>query len=216
MTTRNIAIANFVPNEVHNSSWPRFVGFKDKRVPKLETGLFGLVDGNTRMHAFFYNTTIERVIEERLNYMVATPDIRSVAKSVTYTDQGVGMIEMPTGRKPDQSIRWLPPYQWVDAAGTEWDVYVLITGKDIHIKGNRDLSVKVDGYWCMGIWRPKFVEGEPEVWTDIARIEQATINYVHTQGFQAVTSVTMFEDNPGYGTYKNCDVTREIPPRVAA
>lgn len=213
MANRNIAIANFAPREVFNSSWPRFVGFKDVRTPVHGTRLFGLVDGNTRMHTFFYNTTIEDVLENHLNYKIKTPDVLSPAKSITYDQDGVGTIELPAGRKPDCSIRWLSPYQWVDANGTEWEVYVLITGEDIHIRGNRHLAVKSDGYWDMNIWQPSFKTGEAEVWTDIDRIEQATINHVHEHGYQAVTNITMFKDNPNYGKYRNCNVVREIPAR---
>ena len=59
----------------------------------------------------------------------------------------------------------------------------------------------------MGIWRPS----DEEVKSDIFRIEQCTINYVVALGHPAMTSLTMFKDNPNYDKYEEVDVTREIP-----
>lgn len=210
MTKRNIAIANFSPKEVFNSSWPRFVGWKLLGKPVIHSGLFGLVDASTRMHAFFKDTSIKDVLRDRLIYSYRM-EVKASPLGITY-DPEKGQINMPGPEKQDHSVRWLPPYQFIDETGTEWDVYVLITGKDIHIEGTFHKTLKSDGYWDMGIWQPKVEEGAE--WTDIQRIEQTTINYVHEHGYQAKTSITMFSDNPDYGKYHDCDVTCVVPDRI--
>lgn len=212
MTKRNIAIANFSPKEVFNSSWPRFVGWKLLGKPVISSGLFGLVDASTRMHAFFRDTSLEDVIATRLSYSLITPDVVGSPSLVSKVAADKSVIYMQAPRAVDTSISWLPPYQFIDETGTEWDVYVLITGADIHIKGTFHKTIKSDGYWDMGIWKPKIEEGAE--WTDIQRIEQTTINYVHEHGYQAKTSITMFSDNPDYGKYHDCDVTCVVPDRI--
>lgn len=207
MTKRNIAIANFNPREVFNSSWPRFTGFKTVGRPVIESGLFGLIDKNTRMHAFFKDTTFQDVIVNSLSYVVRTDEVCGAPCSVTFDESNTGEIKMALPPHPDTSFRWLKPYTYVEVDGTEWDVYIVITGKDVRIKGTFHQTLKSDGYWDMGIWRPS----DEEVKNDIFRIEQCTINHVVSLGYKAMTGITMFDDNPDYGKYREAHVVREIP-----
>ena len=208
MTNRNIAIANFAPKEVFNSNWPRFVGFKNKAEAEQRSGLFGLVDSSVRMHAFFENTTIKEILAEKLKY----------SREIRITAEPAGLVEvnsntynilMPARVDFDTTVSWLTPYPFTDSAGKEWDVYVLITGADIHISSIAGSRVAAEGYWDMGIWRPKPDDGA--VWTDAQRIEQLTINHVVHHGYLAHTSITMFKDNPDYGKYRVVDVTAQVP-----
>lgn len=208
MTNRNIAIANFAPKEVFNSDWPRFVGFKNRAEPEQRSGLFGLVDSSVRMHAFFENTTIKEILAEKLKY---SRQIRITAEpaALVELDTNKYNIVMPARFDFDTTVKWLTPYEFTDSAGKEWDVYVLITGDDIHISSIAGSHVSAEGYWAMGIWRPRPDEGA--VWTDVQRIEQLTINHVVEQGYLAHTSITMFEDDPDYGKYRVVDVTAVVP-----
>lgn len=208
MTKRNIAIANFNPSEVFNSSWPRFTGFKTRGNPEKLTGFAGLVDADVQMHAFFENTTIEEVLSE---YLVYTYEIRVVAppKNIIFNGNK-GAIVMPDSRPQDHTITWLPPYTYVDDTSKEWDVYVLIKGTDIRIAGTSDKKILSEGYWDMGIWQPK-IDIETG-WTDTDRIVQQTINYVHDHGYIGKKSITIFRDSSNYGKYENVDYRRTIQP----
>lgn len=205
----NIAIANFSPKEVFNSNWPRFVGWQVVGVPPINSRLFGLIDANTRMHAFFKDTTIGKVLRDNLNYSYSV-SVNAAPLGITYED-GHGQINMPLPRAQDHSVRCLPPYQYINEEGTQWEVYVIITGEDLHICGTANKVIKSDGYWDMGIWCP-VIKDEGD-WTDTARIEQATINHVYKHGYVAKKRLTMFKDNPNYGKYIAVDYSKEIPPR---
>lgn len=211
MTQRNIALALFAPCEVFNSSWPRFIGFKRTSSPIQSSGLFGLVDANTRMHTFFFNTTIEEVLATKLIYATNNPNTTSRAYSCTTLSEKKVKVNLPDPRKPDHTVRWLDPYVWTDKDNIEWYVYPVITGADINIKGTTRLETKADGYWDYGIWQPKI--NPDEEWTDIQRLEQSTINYVISCGYTGKTSLTMFKDDPRYGTYVDTNNYVEIPPR---
>lgn len=208
MTKRNIAIANFSPQEVFNSSWPRFTGFKVKGNPNIASGMFGLVDRDVRMHAFFKDTNIRDVLRDRLKYS-HRQEVNGSPVDITYGTDDVGTVKMAPPKLLDMSIRWLPPYLFTDSQGVEWDVYPVITGKDVHIAGAFHETLKTEGYWDMGIWQPKVEEGKE--WTDIDKIEQSTINYVVSLGYEAMTNRTMFKDNPNYGKYHVVNVYQEVP-----
>lgn len=208
MTTRNIAIALFDPEcTVRNSDWPRFTGFKNVGSPVIESGLFGLVDKGTRMHAFFKNTSFQDVVTNELVFVKRGIDVKGTPGHVEFNPDNTGMVLMSRPPEPDTSFKWLKPYTYIQEDGVEWDVYVLITGKDIYVGGTFNRVFKTHGYWSMGIWRPT----DEEVVSDIFRIEQCTINYVVALGHPAMTSLTMFEDDPNYDKYKEVEVTREIP-----
>lgn len=208
MTKRNIAIALFDPEcTVRNSSWPRFTGFKIVGNPVIRSGLFGLVDKGTRMHAFFKNTSFQDVVTNNLRFVKRGIDVKGTPGSVEFNPDNTGMVLMAPPPEPDTSFKWLKPYTYIQEDGVEWDVYVLITGKDIYVDGTFHQVLKTHGYWDMSIWRPS----DEEVKSDIFRIEQCTINYVVSLGHPAMTSLTMFEDSPDYNKYKEVIVTREIP-----
>lgn len=193
MTKRNIAIANFSPAVVRDSSWPRFVGWKMIGNPKIESGLFGLIDRDVRMHRFFKDTTIKEVLRDQLLYTYHQ-EVTASPLGITY-EPDFGRINMPKPKAQDHSIRWLPMYHYTDAEGTVWDVYVIITGDDIHITGDFHRIFKAEGYWDMGIWKPKLAIGE--VLTDIHKIEQATINHVVANGYPAMKPAwRMDKDDP--------------------
>lgn len=207
MTKRNIAIANFNPSEVEGSSWPRFTGWKMVGKPVIESGLFGLIDKDVRMHRFFKDTTIEEIIRSQLRYTYRQT-VTGLPRDVIFYPQGGGEIIMAPPGAQDHSIRWLPPYQYIDKDDVEWDVYVLIKGRDIYIEGDFQRSFKADGYWDMGIWKPKLAIGEE--WNDIKSIEQATINYVVASGYPAMACTNSIGDD-GPRQYKVVDVYQDIP-----
>jgi len=209
MTKRNIAIANFSPSVVEGSSWPRFTGWKMVGKPHIESGLFGLIDKGTRMHRFFKDTTFEDVLANQLVYEYRT-SVRGTPLSIEYPeDRNLGaeiiMAPLPT---LDFSVRWLPPYQYIDKDHVEWDVYVVITSEDIYIRGDFQQSFITHGYWDMGIWKPSFKIGED--WNDIKMIEQATINYVVASGYPAMGCINRIGDD-GPREYVVKDVYQEIP-----
>lgn len=207
MTKRNIAIALFDPEDnVYNSTWPRFTGWKETGKPYIESGLFGLVDHNTRMHRFFKDTDIKTVLQQNLRYRQRGVDVTSNAIDITY-DGNKGTVVMPAGRVPDLSISWLAPYTYIQEDGIEWDVYPIVTGRDIFIIGDFHRVFKTDGYWDMGIWKPE----EEELKSDVFRIEQCTINHVISLGHPAMKPVTSDEKSPKYGTYVEKEgIYREI------
>lgn len=207
MTKRNIAIANFNPSEVEGSNWPRFIGWKMVGNPVIESGLFGLIDKDVRMHRFFKDTTIEEIIRSQLRYTYSQT-VTGLPRDVIFHPQDGGVIIMNLPGVQDFSIRWLPPYQYIDKDLVEWDVYVLIKGHDIHIDGDFHHVFKSDGYWDMGIWKPKFKIGEQ--WNDIQMIEQATINYVVASGYPAMRCKYSSSAKDGY-EYEIVDVYQEIP-----
>ncbi len=206
MTKRNIAIANFSPQVVEGSSWPRFTGWKMVGKPVIESGLFGLIDKDVRMHRFFKDTTIGEIISEQLRYIYNTRVI-APPEAVIYHNDGTAELVMPKPKAQDHSIRWLPPYQFTDSSGVEWDVYVLITGADIHIKGDFFNIFKAEGYWDMGVWMPRFQIGEE--WNDIKKIEQHTINYVVSSGYPAMVRKGSFLDKEN--AYVEHNVSQLVP-----
>ncbi|ARV76687.1 hypothetical protein PHABIO_56 [Pseudomonas phage Phabio] len=207
MSKRNIAIALFNPNCVINSSWPRFTGFKNVGNPVIESGLFGLVDKGTRMHAFFKDTTFQDVVTNELRFLTRGIDVTGTPLSTQFNPDNTGTVLMVKPPEPDTSFKWLKPYTYVQEDGVEWDVYVLITGKDLFVKGTFNRVFKTYGYWDMDIWRPS----DEDVKSDIFRIEQCTINHVVSLGHPAMTSLTIFKDSPDYDKYREVDVTRDIP-----
>lgn len=208
MANRNIAIALFDPEcSVDNSNWPRFTGWKQIGKPYIESGLFGLVDKNTRMHRFFKNTTIKYVLTQQVRYKQRGIDVRVRCAEIDFNKENGGTVLMPLARIPDNSIKWLTPYTYTTVDGIEWDVYPIVTGADIFIVGDFQLSFKTDGYWDMGIWKPS----EQEMLSDIFRIEQATINHVVSLGHPAMTPVTYDECSPEYRTYKQRCVHQDLP-----
>lgn len=210
MTKRNIAIADFSPKEVEGSSWPRFTGWKMIGKPVLESGLFGLVDSDTRMHRFFKDTTLEEVLATKLSYTYSAR-VSCLPMSIDFFEgQNGGDIIMPPIRdNMDFTIRWLPPYQYIDKDDVEWDVYVVITGADIYINGDFHRIFKSEGYWDMQIWKPRLAIGEQ--WNDIKSIEQSTINYVVTHGYTAQTKDYAASSEQGKLVYRTVDVTQDIP-----
>lgn len=208
MANRNIAIALFDPEEQVESCWPRFTGWKIMGSPHIESGLFGLVDKSTRMHRFFKNTDIKTVLTQQLRFKQRGIDVSVRCADVDFTSERGGNVKMPPGRTPDTSIKWLVPYTYIQEDGTEWDVYVVITGRDLLVMGDFQLSFKVDGYWDMGIWKPS----EEELKSDIFRIEQATINHVNRLGHYAWYPEFYIDDN-NVSKYKYLrkEVVRELP-----
>lgn len=209
MTKRNIAVALFDPDcNVRNSNWPRFTGWKMIGKPYIESGLFGLVNKNTRMHRFFKDTDIKTVLRDELRYKMSTPDVIGSPGLIDWTEENKGFVRMNLPPLPDVRIRYLSPYTYIQEDGVEWDVYVVITGSNIFVKGDFQRSFVTDGYWDMGIWKPS----EEELRDDVFRIEQATINHVISLGHPAMTPVTYFDDDPRYGEeYKEAQVYRELP-----
>lgn len=207
MTKRNIAIALFDPEcNVSNSSWPRFTGFKQRKTKEQPTGLFGLVDGSTRMHLFFKNTDIQEVLSSRVRFLKRGIDVISPASEIVF-DGNKGTVTLPEARKPDLTVSWLDPYTYKGTDGTEWDVYPVVTGRDIFIKGDRHGDYKTDGYWCMSIWMPK----PDQLKEDMYRIEQSTINHVVKLGHPARSPVTYDHESPSYDRdYKVCDVHQDV------
>lgn len=209
MTKRNIAIANFSPHEVHNSSWPRFVGFKGKRERVKGGGLFGLVDKNTRMHAYFRDTTIQEVLETKLFYKQTVQKFGRPMTKLKFDDTGKAAVGLALHNSDtDITVQYLPCFTYTDKDGIEWDVYPVVTGKDINIAMVPESDLIPNGYWDMGIWRPTEPEWENN---DVYRIEQLTINHVVSLGHGAKTSITIFDDHPDYGKYKDVDVTKPVP-----
>lgn len=208
---RNIAIANFFPKEVPGSSWPRFTGWKLMGSPVISSGLFGLIDSNIRMHAFFKDTCLADVLNSSLCYRVITPDCIGSPIEVSRPIDQTCIIHMKHKVPLDTSIRWLPPYQYIDDTGTEWDVYVLIPGKNIVVDGTFHQTLKCTSFWDMGIWVPNVKVDDD--WTDINRIEQETINYVVSKGYRAFKTAADDTGMNGQHNYVEASVTREIPPR---
>lgn len=209
MANRNIAIALFDPKEVDESCWPRFTGWKIMGSPYIESGLFGLVDKSTRMHRFFKNTDLKTVLTQQLRYKQRGIDVSVRCADVNFNSETSGTVLMPLARLPDTSIKWLAPYTYIQEDGVEWDVYVLITGRDLFIQGDFQLSFKTDGYWDMGIWKPS----EEELKSDIFRIEQATINHVNRLGHYAWYPEFYYDETDGKKKYRQLrkDVVRELP-----
>lgn len=208
----NIAIANFSVKEVKGSSWPRFVGWRNIAEEERPSGLFGLVDANIKMHRIFENTNIHDVLLNKIKYSYHISR-RSSPVSIKYNDLGIGTITMPPIKTLDQTIRWLPPFDFKTSNGDVISVYVVITGEDIHI--DRDITGEhvSDGYWSMDIWKPKVEEGKS--WTDIQRITQATINHVISFGFYA-RRVDHEKSNKNAYVYKEYNnVYQEIPEAIS-
>lgn len=209
----NIAIANFCDTEVvKGSCWPRFVGWKNITQKERPSGLFGLVDANIKMHRVFEDTDIYDVLLNKIKYSYNISG-RSTPVSIKYNDLGIGTIAMPPIRTLDQTIRWLPPFDFKTSSGDVISVYVVITGKDIHI--SRDITGEhvSQGFWSMDIWKPEVEEGKP--WTDIQRITQATINHVISLGHYA-KRVDREKSSETTFVYKEYDdVYQEIPEVVS-
>lgn len=213
MTKRNIAIANFCPDEVATSSWPRFIGWKMVGQPVIESGLFGLVDSNIRMHRFFKDTTFKDVIQDQLVFSYRT-EVKASPLRVDFIQnkaETANVILPQSSIGPVFELTWLEPYQYIDKDHVEWDVYVLIPGRNLSIDGDFARTFKAQGYWDMGIWKP----GPQELkdgWNDIIAIEQATINYVVSKGYKAWKyDYSDIVDGAKKHFYKEADVTQELP-----